>query len=125
MFYSKLRWKIKDLKDELEQEKGHSMAWREAYNKVMYNDANHMRERDEHLTALNEFSEKLAKAEKEINYLTENLEMAQCNLVMTEEQLTSANEEIKRLQAENLALLGEYEKLRVRRGCPCDKRRKH
>lgn len=104
MFYSRLRWKIHDLEDEV----------RRLINR---NDTLTMRWSKENERA-NFLTGKITALKHELEITQMAKDELSCDLVMTEEQLTSANEEIKRLLEEN-------EELRKKGGCPCDKRRKH
>ena len=115
MFYSRLRWKIKDLKDEATKlklevlERGRLLG--------LWQQRCHVAEGD-----VRYLEKKISALQNEFDNARMTNDKLSCDLIMTEEQLTSANEEIKRLLEENDYL---RELLRKKGGCPCDKRRKH
>lgn len=115
MFYSKLRWKIKDLEEQLKEANEGKNHWRNAYNEKYYGYMTYEKE----VRVLREAVSKLAEEKKQ---LLSDVEVLNHDLDMAGQQFEAANEEIKRLQEENDRL---QEQLRKKGGCPCDKRRKH
>ena len=125
LFYSTLRWEIKDLEDKLKKAEESAKHWREAYDGRRYDTWGYESKIKEYESMFKTFGEKVNALSEDNEHLQEENELLKHDLDMAGQQFESANEEIKRLQAENLLLISEVEKLRARRGCPCDKRGKH
>lgn len=101
MFYSRLRWKIHDLEQE---------------NKTLI-------DRNDSLSGqCKKFADDAYYAKEKARFLEDENEVLKHDLAIVEEQLTVANDEIRRLQKESDHL---WKRLKKKGCCPCDQRRKH
>ena len=129
MFYSKLRWKIKDLEAELKEVTAGREHWRNAYNETFYDSrfskAENSGLKRENASLKEEKVQLLSEMKRlmtEFESLRSERDELSCELVSAEDQHASAEKEIVRLMEENDRL---RDLLRKKGGCPCDKRRKH